>query len=902
MRIAVVTAALLAAGGLGAAEQALATMQRYDLDIPRQPLDAALKDLAQQTHLQIAGFSDTLGGPALVGPVKGNQTPEQALDTLLAPQGLGYRIVNGTTIAIVSPHDLAPQTGASSGHPQTQGSEAHSISDDTGRDGAQGGKDARQSFLGRFLLAQAPRPTDQRPAAVDNSGPRSARAENESSQAPLLADTALQEVVVTAERRVETLQKVPASISVFSGDKLQAANAQDLRGYFRQTPNVTFQDEGKSGPRSVDIAIRGVSNIGGRTDAFGVYVDGFNIANGAQEGAVNPALQDIERVEVLRGPQGTFFGRNATGGALNVTTKQPGPKLEGELNAHFGSFRTWGMTGVVNAPVVEDKFFVRAMVNYEQSDGFIKNINPAGGQSGFQFINMKLATRWLINDRLTLDLSGYMTREDSGLNPLVPTGVLNEDTASITGTPVPVSGGLPFYPQNIHQVNQDLPLTQKNDNNIGVAHLRYQGDGYEIHSITGYLDTQRKYFDDLDFTPDPLLTQKIDDSSQSWSQEARIQSSGSGPWVWTVGALYAEDIKSTLHQVRAGTGGFFDLPNEFPIDIVVENTRTNSWAGFGQVTWHALDKLALTAGGRYSHDKVKETAGGISFGSPKLNNRGATDFSDFSPRFSVSYDFTDDVTTYVTASKGYKAGGLQFNAALPSQSFAKENLWNYELGTRSYLFDRRLMVNATVFYMKWKDLQVESSATVTDPDTHVITVIDATTNAASASSKGVELEIAARPIAHLTLESGIGYLNAKFDKFPNALVSGQEVDLSGTDIIRAPRWTISANSQYELPLSELMPAMPADVSGYARAEYSYRSKNKPDVESITHNEFPYTIPSFQIVNFRLGTRTDAWMVEGYLENAFDKKYYTGLAGFGFAGIRVRPNPRTWGMRVSFNMR
>ena len=899
MRIAVVTAALLAAGGLGAAEHAQATMQRYDLDIPRQPLDSALKDLAQQTRLQIAGFSDTLGSSTLVGPVKGNQTPEEALDTLLAPQGLSYRIVNGTTIAIVSPRDGAQQTASGSGHPRAQSSEQHTSTDDTGRDGAQGGKDAPQSFWGRFHLAQAGRPADQQSSSVDSSVTRGAGSDSQASQRPAADDAALQEVVVTAERRVETLQKVPASISVFSGDKLQAANAQDLRGYFRQTPNVTFQDEGKSGPRSVDIAIRGVSNIGGRVDAFGIYVDGFNIANGAQEGAVNPALQDIERVEVLRGPQGTFFGRNATGGALNVTTKQPGPKLEGELNAHFGSFRTWGMTGVVNAPVIDDKLFVRAMVNYEQSDGFIKNVNPAGGQSDFQFTNMKLAARWLITDALTLDLSGYMTREDSGLNPLVPTGILNADTESITGTPKPVSGGLPFYPQNTHLVNQDLPLTQRNNNNIGVAHLRYQADGYEVHSITGYLDTTRKYFDDLDFTPDPLLTQKINDSSQSWSQELRVQSSGTGPWVWTVGALYAEDIRTTLHEVRAGTGGFFDLPNEFPIDIVVENTRTNSVAGFGQVTWHAFDKLALTAGGRYSHDKVKEASGGIGFGTPKQNNLGSTDFSDFSPRFSVSYDVTDDVTTYVTASKGYKAGGLQFNAALPQQYFNKENLWNYELGTRSYLFDRHLMVNATVFYMKWKDLQVESSATVTDPDTHVITVIDATTNAASASSKGAELEIAARPMSHLQLESGIGFLNAKFDRFPNALVSGEEVDLSGTDVIRAPRWTISANAQYDFPLGG---SLPADALGYARAEYSYRSKNKPDVESITHNGFPYFIPSFSIVNFRLGTKTDAWAVEAYLENAFDKKYYTGLAGFGFAGIRVRPNPRTWGMRVSFNVR
>lgn len=890
MRIAAITAALVAAGGLAVAGQAHAIIQHYDLDIPRQSLDGALKELAQQTRLQIAGFSDALGGDRMVGPVRGSKTPEQALDALLIPQGLSYRIVNDTTIAIVNARDAVPRTAALA-------SQSASPAASPGQDANTGTnsqvRKEERPFWGRLRLAQATRSGDTQAAGVG-----AASGENEEAQHVASPDNALQEIVVTAERRVETLQKVPASISVFSGKKLEDANVQDLRGYFRQTPNVTFQDEGKSGPRSVDIAIRGVSNIGGRVDAFGIYVDGFNVANGAQEGAVNPAIKDVERVEVLRGPQGTFFGRNATGGALNITTKQPGPKLEGQIEAHYGSFGTWGVMGVVNAPVVDDRLYARVMVNYEESDGFVKNVNPAGGSSNFGFTNMKLATRWLINDRLTLDLSGFITREKSGLNPLVPTGVLNADTESITGTPVPVSDGLLFYPQNIHQVNHDHPLTQENDNNIGIAHLRYQAEGFEVHSITGYLDTRRDYFDDLDFTKDPLLTQKIHDTSQSWSEELRIQSSGNGPLVWTAGALYAEDIRGTLHEVRAGTGQFFGLPNEFPIDIVVEDTRTNSWAAFGQVTWHVFDKLALTAGGRYSHDTVRETSGGIGFGTPKQLNKGQTPFSDFSPRFSVSYDVTEDLTTYVTASKGYKAGGLQFNAALPQQYFNKENLWNYELGMRSYWLDHKVMLNATAFYMKWKDLQVESSATITDPVTHVITVIDATTNAASASSKGVELEIAARPIPQLQLESGIGYLNAKFDKFPDALVSGVQVDLSGTDVIRAPRWTLSANAQYEFPLS----GFAAETTGYARAEWNYRSKTKPDVQSIIEHRFPFDIPSYQVTNLRLGARTGAWLVEGYLENAFDKEYYTGLAGFGFGGVRVRPNPRVWGVRVALNTR
>ncbi|MGE0581344.1 MAG: TonB-dependent receptor [Steroidobacteraceae bacterium] len=707
----------------------------------------------------------------------------------------------------------------------------------------------------------------------------------------------LAEVVVTAQRREETLQKVPASISVFSGEKLEAANVKDVRGYFMQTPNVTFQEDGKSGPRSVDIAMRGISNIGGRVNAFGIYLDGFNIANGSQEGAVNPTFEDIERVEVLRGPQGTFFGRNATGGALNITTKAPGPEFEGQLKSHYGSYGTWGMTGVVNAPVVDDKFFVRAMVNYEESDGFVRNMNPAGGRSDFQLTNMKLAGRWLLNDRLTMDLAVYATREESGLSPLIPTGVLSADTASIVGTTIPVTDGLPFYPANTNRVNHDQPLDQNNEMNMGNLRLRYAGDGFEIHSITGYMDTRRKYMDDLDFTSQPLLTQKIDDTTRSWSEELRVQSTGDGPWVWTVGALYAEDAGDVLHEVRAGTGGFFGLPNAFPIDIVVEDTRAKSWAVFAQTTWHATDRLALTAGGRYSDDSLEQTSAGIGFGTPKQNNRGEVSFSDFSPRFSASFDLTDDLTTYATASKGYKAGGLQFNAALPEQFFDKEELWNYELGLRSYWLDHRLMLNATVFQMEWKDLQVESTATVVDPVTNAIIVIDATLNAASATSKGAELELSARPTQSWLLDAAVGYLDAKFDRFPDALVSGNQVDLSGYRVIRSPKWTLSANAQYEFPLSE---RISADTTGYVRGEWSYRSSTKPNMASILQSGFPYEVDAFQVVNLRAGVRNDAWSLEGYLENALDEEYFTGHALFGFGGVRVRPHPRLWGVRVAFN--
>ncbi len=835
-------------------------------DIAAQPLSTALKQLADQAGIQILFEERVVQGhdaPAL----KGSQTATQALNALLSNTDLEFTAQDET----VAVRRKLPK----------------SLTSTFFRRRAEG------ATAGSFRLAQAEGQPDKASAEGAEKGRSSSGAET-----PQETDSsAVPEVIVTAERREETLQKVPASITVFSGAKLDAANVKDVRGYFLQTPNVTFQEEGKSGPRSVDIAMRGVSNIGGAVDAFGIYVDGLNIANGAQEGSVNPAFEDIERVEVLRGPQGTFFGRNATGGALNITTRQPGPDFEAGVKTHYGSYGTWGATGVVNVPLSE-KFFARAMVNYEESDGFVRNVNPAGGTSDFQLTNVKLAARWLATDRLTLDLGAYLMHEDSGLSPLIATGVLNADTASIVGTTVPVSEGIGFYPDNRTLVNHDRPLDQANEMDILNLRANYEGEGFSIHSITGYMETQRKYADDLDFTSEPLLTQDIDDTSQSWSQELRIQSAGTGPWVWTVGALYAEDERDVLHEVRAGTGGFFGLPDRFPIDIVIEDIKTTSWALFGQTTWHATEQLALTVGGRYSDDEVEETSGGIGFGTPKQNNRGKVGFTDFSPRFSVSYDWTHDVTSYVTVSKGYKAGGLQFNAALPQQFFDKENLWNYELGLRSYFFDRKLMLNGTVFRMKWKDLQVSSSQTVTDPESGEIIVIDATTNAASATSKGAELELVMRPVPQLQIESAVGYLKANFGSFRNALVSGEEVDLSGRRVIRSPKWTLSTTAQYEFPLESLV----RDGTGYLRAEWSYRAKTKPNVPSIIEEGFPNDIESFQVANLRAGVRSDVWGFEGYLENAFNEQYFTGHAGFGFGGIRVRPHPRTWGVRVSYQIR
>lgn len=711
------------------------------------------------------------------------------------------------------------------------------------------------------------------------------------------SDFALEEIVVSAQRREESLQEVPASISAFTSENLEVARIQDAKGYFLQTPNVSFQEAGRSGQRSVDIAIRGISNIGGNVNAFGVYMDEFNIAHVAQQGAVNPQLEDVERIEVLRGPQGTFFGRNATGGALNITTKKPGPDLYGELQASFGRYGTRGTTGIINVPIVEDKFFVRAVASYEESDGFVKNVNPAGGRSDYEFQNLRLSARWLVTENFTVDASINQMTEDSGLNPLVPTEVLDEDTASIVGTTVPVSDGLPFFPRNTTRVNHDLPLNQENETTIANLRLTYEGDGFIVKSVTGYIDSERDFLGDLDFSSMGFFEQELLDKADSWSQEIRVQSDNESNLEWVVGALYAEDERDDFAGVRAGPGAFFGLPDQFPIDINFDKESTESWAVFGQTTWRGIDNLAITLGARYSHDDVEISHTGIGFGTPEPLSKSEASFKDFSPKLSVAYDWSEDVMTYFTISKGFKAGGIELNTSIPEDSFDEETLWNYELGIRTYLADRRFMVNATLFYMDWKDLQVSSFETIVDPVTSAISFIDRTLNAASAESYGLELEFAAQLTEQFKIGGSVGLLNAEFDDFPDANIVGQRVDLSGEDMIRSPDVTAHLNAQYNVPLESLGGLSSPEF--FARAEWSYRSETVPNIEAITQSGFPNETPSFSIANFRAGIASDSFRFEVFVENAFEDDYFTGQSNFGVSGIRVRPHPRIWGTRLTY---
>ncbi|MBS0417900.1 MAG: TonB-dependent receptor [Proteobacteria bacterium] len=731
------------------------------------------------------------------------------------------------------------------------------------------------------------------------------------------ADT-LQEIVVTAERRTETLQNLPVSASVFDSSALEKAKVMEAKDYLQFTPNITFTEDGQVGPRGIQIAIRGVGNINisdnPQQASIGYYIDDLNVGAVAG-GTINPQLQDVERVEVLRGPQGTYFGRNALGGAINIATKKPDAKPYFEVGAGYGSFDTYDLRGVANLPIL-DNLFLRVVAAYEDSAGIIKNVNPSGARnSGYTDKHVRVALRYVPTDRLTIDLSTTYTKEDAGLDATVPSGVVDLDTKQTLGQPdmQGFSQGLDFYPQNQRWVNHNSPEYNRNKVEITNGRINYAGDGFAVTSITGYLYSENGRLFDQDLLSADLFRRINNWHTSSFSEELRVQSNGTSPFQWTIGGIYARDYYYQFNDIFVGNDIAYTDPATgvttqflppfvhfgFPLNENNTELTTRSTAGFAEGSYDFTDKWTVTLGARFTRDQVSNRNFGVlAFNHPVPDASGARDFTDFAPRLVLKYRVTPNVSTYATVSTGYRAGGVDINNGVTT-AFQPEKLRNYEIGVKSNLADNHLRINASLFYLDWKDLQVQTDYLSNPND--ISSSVQKTLNASSADSKGIELEVQALPVRGLELGFGGGYLDAHFKSFRDAVVhGGASADLSGQPLPKAAKWSLSSNGQYTMPLTAS-----ASVQGFVRLEGVYRSSVAGNLDAtaaplIGLPSFPYQEPSYAVFNLRLGTTTDHLRIEAYAENLFDRSYYNGTFDhFGLGGIRLRPHPRVFGARFTY---
>jgi iron complex outermembrane recepter protein len=713
------------------------------------------------------------------------------------------------------------------------------------------------------------------------------------------AGDALDEITVTAQRREENIRDVPISLTVFTAAAIEQQNFQGVDSYFSQTPNVSFTSEGTRDRK--ELALRGISdqldpdnNI--KEGSFGFYIDEFNVAQGTS----NPEIVDIDQIEVLRGPQGTYFGRNAVGGAINITTKQPTNDWFAEAGVQYSSFNTVDSHIILNLPIIDNVLAVRIVGRDETSDGNIKNINPIGGGNNSKYTYGKIIVRFTPNEQLTIDTTATATKENMGMRNGVPSGVLGDFSASVLYSGPPYNGqavhdGVLFYPYNTTEVNICChPQDDGTTFNYVTNRVKFNADAFTVTNVVGYLYSNEFEGGTIDGSDLDLWYENESIKRSSLSEELRVQSIPGHLIDWTGGFYYGHDIGHTQQYTFAGANNPFQLPAGYEVTSSLSDSSDLSYALFGEGVWHIDRALSLTLGARYTRETVYNDGYNTS-GAQELNFvNGSATFNNFSPRLSLLYLASDEVNLYATISRGFKAGGVEAQpiAAGGNQVYKPETLTNYEVGMKSESADKRLRFDADVFYMTWKDIQADYSIGQQLPNNGGVYFLTGISNAASATSYGFETEATALVVSNLTVGAGAGYDRAYYGEYQNAETGiGTQGNLTGATLPNAPKWTLHADSQYNHQFS-------ANMSGFTRLEWYYKGGIVPDQNSEFHTGFPWDVPSYNVWNLRAGINRDTWSLTAFCENCTDKIYYTNAYEKAFVtGMFLEPSYRNFGVKL-----
>jgi len=795
---------------------------------------------------------------------------------------------------------------------------------------------------------------------------------------PVNAQSALEEVVVTAQRREQSMQDVPVSVTAFTGAEIERTNIRAARDYFALTPNVGFTDDGQSGSKGIGIAIRGVGNLvtgeNGTVNSVGIYLDGFSVAS-VPNNVANPTIPDMQSIEILRGPQGTFFGRNAVGGVMNLRSNEPTDEFGYKISIGGESYEEGNemgnVTAVINAPL-SDNFRTRAVFSYEDSGGRVNNacatgasaascphaafnnFTPNGAKnSGYEEIYFRGKATWDVTPDTSVNLTLAYTDFDQGHDENVPSGILDVDTVNTLGLSASQDPGVGFWPNNRGLTSHDLPEHNKNESIVAIVNIQHDiNESLKLTSITGIIDAEQNRFFDQDLVGGADSLDRTNTyKGTSWSTELRLDYNGERI-DWTAGLMYSKDEQSQDNLVAVSTNATASLSGlpgflpPFPEDLGLafnfKNFNTEEQAFFYDVTIHLTEDLDLIHGGRITNSQVDKDLlsqgigptccfpgspgfpGGPGFAffqsfanSPRPLSEGQSDFTDFAPRIGLRYQLNEEVSLYTMISKGYKPGGHSVgnNTNAPGSPafnvpYEKETLWNYEVGFKAQLMDNRIRLNAAAFHLEWTDLQFESFFFLTPGN--LSTNFEQFINIPKAEANGFEVEWVALITDNFTVTGGLGYVDTEVKSNSTIELSGGwRPQLQGLPLPKAPEFTANITGELRFPI--------ADNEAWVRLEFIHRDGQYSDLEGVTNqqltgpepvsgaihfvpaNEFPYLSPDYDVLNLRAGYDMGAWSITGFVQNLTDEKYYTGTQeNFGASGIRLRPNTRTFGGRISYS--
>lgn len=663
------------------------------------------------------------------------------------------------------------------------------------------------------------------------------------------ADThSLQDITVTAQKNEENPQKVPISLDYFSDIQLEDARINNVFDLTTFSPNTHMME------RSCEhiVVIRGISPFRGCTySPAAFYVDEVSYPLHYMQ---NIDLFDLQRAEILKGPQGTLYGRNAESGVINLITKQPGNKLNGKISAEYGNYDSFRSVAGVGGPIVDDKLFLGLSGLFYSSDGYMENLaNGDDKVADKQHAAGRAILRWTPSEHWDISLiADLINADDHGAEARLLSGPRATDP---------------------HKVRRDTDAYLRQDWNSQTLRASYINDTVKVVSISSTLYQTLDKVNDSDIWDDPKnkTINPNEMEERQYSQKLRVSSTYDSPLQWLLGVYgFTEDSKFDYRYEILSAGRTYMHP--------VTDVDTSGYAVFGQATYTMFDKLHLTAGVRFDHQSME---GSLRDEVQKVAYKKDLDFDEVLPKVSLSYDLSREVMAYASAAKGYLVGGYNWGLTGTPETFCfdPEYTWNYEVGLKSTWLDNKLVVNLSVFYISIDDKQVS--------ELHPTIAATTITNAAEATSQGFELQLQAKPLPGLDIFGGFGYTEAKFDKF-NATVWNDAGDAlttknyEGNYLQYAPKYTYNIGAQYR-----------GKCGIFARADLLGTGAFYGDAANKAEQS------SYMTVNLQLGYEAKSLDFRLWMKNAFDEEYLTFLSPFQQTTVGIDGPPQTFGATLTY---
>lgn len=654
------------------------------------------------------------------------------------------------------------------------------------------------------------------------------------------------DIVVTARKREERLQDVPESVSVLSGDLLDRANISTIHGVATLTPNMLVRSTFRS--NETFITMRGISSAQRALPPVSVIIDGVQVGS---NDFINQDLQDIERIEILRGPQGALYGQGAIAGAINIITRRPTNDMKGFLKGSFGNGTSVRVAGAVSGALVPDTLLFRISGYHRGTDGLISNVRDEKVDSGYESsirgqllltkgdLEVALRGSWTggkegccLQDKAPRDSAGNFVDLDDVTNPGPSSNILGRQDTQ-------------FHDQS--------------------ARIDYDFGPVQFTAITGLAYVTQDVFADLDYTAVPVSIQDLTYTTRVFNQDLRLTSTGTGPFQWIIGAFYQNRREYNRLQAGADNGVLPITPSLLNQQL---RTRNRAIAGYGQASYSITDSLELLGALRY--DKVK--ADNVDELRPSTTEAEAS-YSAFQPKVQLSWHWTPDVMLYATYSQGFRTGGFS-----QSTRYDDETTYNYEVGFKTQMMDGLLTINGSAFHIDYRN-QLLSYGVTTNT-----TLIRRTINIPKTRNDGFELEIQARPSQRLTAGFTVGYTDSVIVEvspdpyIPTAGAIGKNSPL-------VPPFTMSGNVTYRAPLGN-------DMELIAYGAVQHRGGFYFDVANAFYTQ------TKTFVDANLTLEKGGWSIGLFGKNLTDARFVEHISITG-ADLRVPNRPRTYGIEAGF---